>query len=40
VIPLGANRALRVLRVRDEDADQPPALVVEDLPGSAISVAG
>jgi len=31
VIPLGASRSLRVLRVRDEDADQPPVLVVEDL---------
>src|SRR5262245_31204676 len=27
-------------RVRDEDADQPPALVVEDMPGSATSAAG
>jgi hypothetical protein len=32
VIPLGASRSLRVLRVRDDDADQPPVLVVEDLP--------
>jgi hypothetical protein len=38
-IPLGA-RTLRVVGVRDDDADQPPALVVEDLPGSAISAAG
>jgi hypothetical protein len=30
-IPLGANRTLRVVRVRDNDADQPPVLVVEDL---------
>ena len=39
-IPLNADRTLRVLGVRDDDADQPPALVVEDLPGSATSVAG
>ena len=31
-IPLTADRSLRVLGVRDEDADQPPALVVEDHP--------
>jgi hypothetical protein len=37
-IPLGA-RTLRVIAIRDDDADQPPALV-EDLPGSATSVAG
>ena len=30
-IPLTADRTLRVLGVRDDDADQPPALVVEDL---------
>jgi hypothetical protein len=31
-IPLGAGRALRVVAIRDDDADQPPALVVvEDL---------
>jgi hypothetical protein len=36
-IPLRPDRTLRVLGVRDDDADQPPALVVEDLPGSAIS---
>jgi class 3 adenylate cyclase len=34
-IPLTAERTLRVLGVRDDDADQPLALVVEDLPGSA-----
>ena len=34
-IPLTADRTLRVLGVRDDDADQPPVLVVEDLPGSA-----
>jgi hypothetical protein len=28
-IPLG-QRTLRVLRVRDDDAHQPPTLVVED----------
>ena len=28
-IPLG-RKTLRVLRVWDDDADQPPALVVED----------
>jgi hypothetical protein len=32
-IPLGANRTLRVVDVRDEDAEQPPVLVVEDLAG-------
>ena len=34
-IPLAAERPLRVLGVRDDDADQPPVLVVEDLPESA-----
>jgi hypothetical protein len=29
-IALG-DRSLRVVAVRDDDADQPPALVVEDL---------
>jgi hypothetical protein len=29
-IPLGVNRTLQVVRVRDEDADQPPVLVVAD----------
>jgi hypothetical protein len=29
-IPLG-GRTLRVVRVRDDDADQPPVLVVEDV---------
>jgi uncharacterized protein with von Willebrand factor type A (vWA) domain len=29
-IPLG-KRTFRVLRVRDDDADQPPVLVVEDM---------
>jgi len=31
-IPLG-SRTLRVVCVRDDDADQPPVLVVEDVPG-------
>ena len=31
-IPLTAERTLRVLGVRDDDADQPPVLVVEDAP--------
>jgi hypothetical protein len=39
-IPLNADRTLRVLGVRDDDADQPPVLVVEDLPGSATRPAG
>jgi hypothetical protein len=30
-IPLGPNRTLHVVRVRDEDADRPPVLVVQDL---------
>jgi hypothetical protein len=29
-IPLGSQRTLRVVDVRDNDADQPPVLVVED----------
>jgi hypothetical protein len=28
-IPLG-RRSLRVVRIRDDDADQPPVLVVEE----------
>ena len=28
------DRTLRVLRIRDDDADQPPVLVVEDMPSS------
>jgi hypothetical protein len=39
-IPLNADRTLRVLGVRDDDADQPPVLVVEDIAGSATSEAG
>ena len=38
-IMLTAERTLPVLGVRDDDADQPPALVVEDLPGWATSAA-
>jgi len=34
-IYLTVERTLRVLGIRDDDADQPPALVIEDLPGSA-----
>jgi hypothetical protein len=34
-IHLGRDRVLRVLGVRDDDADQAPVLVVEDLPRSA-----
>jgi hypothetical protein len=36
-IPLRPGRTLRVLGVRDDEADQPPVLVVEDLPGAATS---
>ena len=36
-IPLSADRTLRVLGVRDDDADQPPVLVVEDMPARASS---
>lgn len=39
-IPMTAERTLRVLGVRDDDADRPPVLVVEDLPGTATSAAG
>jgi hypothetical protein len=38
-IPMG-RKTLRVIAIRDDDADQPPALVVEDLPGSDTSAAG
>jgi hypothetical protein len=31
-IPLG-HRTLRVVGIRDDDADQPPVLVVEDVAG-------
>ena len=30
VIPLGRGRTLRVVGTRDDDADQPPVLVVEE----------
>jgi hypothetical protein len=30
VIALGAGRALRVVELRDDEADSPPVLVVED----------
>jgi hypothetical protein len=32
-IPLGANRTLRVVDIRDDDAEQPPVLIVEDTAG-------
>jgi hypothetical protein len=35
-IPLG-GRTLRVVAVRDDDGDQPPKLIVEDLCGHATS---
>lgn len=34
MIPLG-RRTLRVIAIRDDDADQPPALVVEEVSGNA-----
>ena len=39
IIELGRDRRLRVLGVRDDDADQPPVLVVEDLPSLGSSAA-
>jgi hypothetical protein len=30
-IPLTAEPTLRVLGIRDDDADQPPALIIEDV---------
>jgi hypothetical protein len=36
-IPRGPGTTLRVLAVRDEDADQPPVLVVEDMSRPATS---
>jgi hypothetical protein len=36
-IPLSADRTLRVLGIRDDDADQPPVLIVEDSPSAATS---
>ena len=38
-IPLGA-RMLRVVAIRDDDADQPPVLVVDGVSGSAANAAG
>lgn len=34
-IHLGAGKVLRVVAIRDDDADQPPRLVVEDMSGPA-----
>ena len=39
-IPMGATRTLRVIEVRRGDREDPPVLVVEDMPGSATSAAG
>jgi hypothetical protein len=39
-IPMGGTRTLRVVEVRRDDPEEPPVLVVEDLPGSANSAAG
>jgi hypothetical protein len=36
-LDLGRERTLRVVAVRDDDADQPPTLVVEDLSEAASS---
>lgn len=36
-IPLRANRTLQVIRVRDDDADQAPVLVVQDVAERASS---
>jgi hypothetical protein len=36
-IPLGAKKSLQVVRLRDDDADQPPVLVVEDVAERASS---
>jgi hypothetical protein len=38
-IPLTTERTLRVLAVRDDDGDEPPRWVVDDLPGGASSAA-
>jgi hypothetical protein len=35
-ILLGADRTLRVVDVRDDDAEQPPVLVVEDMAGKIV----
>jgi hypothetical protein len=37
-IPLSAKRTLQVVRIRDDDADQAPVLVVEDVAERASSV--
>jgi hypothetical protein len=36
-IPLGANRTPQVVRVRDDDADQAPTLIVQDVAERASS---
>jgi hypothetical protein len=36
-IPLGRERMLRVVAIRDDDADQPPRLVVENVSDPATS---
>ena len=36
-IPIGANRTLQVIRLRDDDADQPSVLVVQDVSERASS---
>jgi hypothetical protein len=36
-IALGPGRMLRVVRLRDDDADQPPVLVVDDVSERASS---
>jgi hypothetical protein len=36
-IPLGRDRTLRVIEIRDDDADRPPVLVVEDVAERASS---
>jgi hypothetical protein len=33
MIPLGSAKTLRAVAVRDDDAEQPPILVVEDMAG-------
>ena len=35
-IPIGAGRTLRVVDGRDEDAEEPPVLVVEDIAGLSV----
>jgi hypothetical protein len=37
VIPLEPDRSLRVVAIRDDDADQPPTLLVEDMSGPTTS---